>query len=73
MADQQGIQSLDAMLRAMRVQQTITLNEAGALLQEMHTATGQSVWPGLSGNDVCAFANLVLARHSHPRDPGVQS
>lgn len=56
------IRDLQGILDALRIQQAITFDESQYLIQEMHTKTGRSVWPGLSGNDVCAFANLVVAR-----------
>lgn len=55
--------ALRPMLDALRIPQRITFDESMRLLGELHEANGGSLWPGLSGNEVCAFANLVLARH----------
>lgn len=55
--------ALQPMLNALRIEQRIGFDDAMKLLGELHEAAGGTLWPGLSGNDVCAFANLVLARY----------
>jgi hypothetical protein len=54
--------ALAPMLDALGIKERVTFEESQALLLEFGEKTGSRFWPELSGNDVCAFANLVISR-----------
>lgn len=64
MTDKLKTQALEPMLRNLRVEQCISFEEAISLIREFQDCTGGTLWPALSGNGICAFANLVIARYA---------
>jgi len=61
------IHALEPMLEALRIKQTVSLDECLALFAELRAATGATPPPfDLSGNQWCALVNLAVARHKTP-------
>ena len=64
MKQKKPILALQDLLDVMRVKQVMTFDECNALILFMNEATDKTPWPGMSGNEIAAFANLVIARYS---------